>query len=77
LSHSAHISANTVTEDALAPTVHVLVPAQAGLLFSVAWMGYDAGAGIAGFDVEYQVGVQAMPYWVIDTERSERSEVQL
>jgi RHS repeat-associated protein len=57
----------TVTEDAISPTVHVLLPVQAGLLFEVAWTGYDAGAGIEGFDVEYQVDGQNWVPWISDT----------
>jgi len=57
----------TVTQDVISPTVHMLVPVQAGLLFEVAWTGYDAGAGIVGFDVEYQVDGQNWIPWLLDT----------
>jgi hypothetical protein len=38
-----------------------------GLLFDIAWSGYDAGAGIESFDVEYQVDDQAWNGWITDT----------
>jgi len=54
-------------EDAISPTVHVLVPEQAGLLFEVAWTGYDGGVGIEWFDVEYKQDGQAWTGWLTNT----------
>ena len=45
----------------------MLVPEQVGLLFEVAWRGYDGGVGIEGFDVEYKQDGQAWTGWLTNT----------
>jgi len=57
----------TVTQDAISPTVHSLVSEQSGLRFKVAWVGYDASSGIAGYDVQYQLDGGAWTGWFTDT----------
>mgnify|MGYP000650918458 CR=1 FL=1 len=45
----------------------MLVPEPVGLLFEVAWTGYDGGVGIVGFDVEYKQDGQAWTGWLTNT----------
>jgi RHS repeat-associated protein len=68
---NAATSPFTVIQDAISPTVTVFVQEQAGLLFEVAWAGYDAGTGVSEFDVQYKVDNGAWNDWMMNTQETE------
>ena len=64
---SAWTVSSPVLVDTTPPVVTITAPAQAGLLFTVAWYGTDAGAGVAHYDVEYKDSSGSWQPWFTDT----------